>query len=436
MTEPLHRHGIAGLLALYRAGEAMPSAVVEAAFERIAALNGDLNAFVELDEPGAMQAAAESDRQILSAAPRALEGVPVAIKANIDVEGLVTSAGIKARKDCVAAADAKVVADLRNAGAIVLGTLNMEEAALGAKTDNPWLGAAENPHRIGHTPGGSSGGSGAAVAAGLCVAALGTDTLGSVRVPAAYCGVYGLKPTYNAISQHGLEICEGSFDAIGPLARSLSDLEIVARELIDFADPQSIGTPVTLAGFGDVECEPAVVAVYEKAAGLLDARGTFALPDPLSRIRFAGFIRAARALHDHLADLRAADPDGLSENLKYLIDIGPKRSDADLAEDAAVLARTREALHAAVDAHGAILLPTVPQAAFPHSEQAPVNQADFTCLANIAGLPSISIPAGADDDGLPVAVQLIGAAGNEAGLFDLARGLDLQLDGYRLPDLF
>ncbi|MGP1282919.1 MAG: amidase [Parasphingopyxis sp.] len=436
MTEPLHRHGVAGLLALYRAGEAMPSGVVEAAFDRIAALDGDLNAFVELDEAGAMQAAAESDRQILSAAPRPLEGVPVAIKANIDVEGLVTSAGIEARRECVAATDAKAVADLRNAGAIVLGTLNMEEAALGAKTDNPWLGPTQNPHRIGHTPGGSSGGSGAAVAAGLCVAALGTDTLGSVRVPSAYCGVYGLKPTHDAISQHGLEICEGSLDAIGPLARSLSDLEIVARELIDFAEPRTVEMPVTLAGLGDVECEPAVVAAYDKAVGLLGAAGTFALPDPLTRIRFAGFIRAARALHDHLADLRAADPDGLSDHLKYLIDIGPKRSAADLAEDEAVLARTREALHAAIDAHGAILLPTMPQAAFPHSEKAPANQADFTCLANIAGLPSLSIPAGTDETGLPVAVQLIAAAGNEAGLFDLARGLDLQLDGYRPPDLF
>ncbi|MEM8697157.1 MAG: amidase family protein, partial [Pseudomonadota bacterium] len=394
------------------------------------------NAFVELDEPGAMQAAAESDRQILSAAPRPLEGVPVAIKANIDVEGLVTSAGIKARRDCVAAADAKVVAGLRSAGATILGTLNMEEAALGAKTDNPWLGPTHNPHRIGHTPGGSSGGSGAAVAAGLCVIALGTDTLGSVRVPSAYCGVYGLKPTYNTISQHGLEICEGSFDAIGPLARSLSDLEIVSRVLIDMAESDAIETPVTLARLGDVECEPAIVAAQEKAAGLLVATKSFALPDPLSRIRFAGFIRASRALHDHLAGLRAADPDGLSDTLKFLIDIGPKRSDADLAEDEAVLARTRETLHAAVDAHGAILLPTMPQAAFPHSDKAPANQADFTCLANIAGLPSLSIPAGADDSGLPVAVQLIGAASNEAGLFDLARRLDEALDAYKPPEMF
>lgn len=436
MTEAAHHHGVAVLLALYRAGALMPSEVIETTLERIAALNGDLNAFVELDEAGAQQAAAESDRQILSAAPRPLEGVPVAIKANIDVEGLVTSAGIKARKDCVAESDAQVVADLRDAGAIILGTLNMEEAALGAKTDNPWLGAAQNPHRIGYTPGGSSGGSGAAVAAGLCVAALGTDTLGSVRVPSAYCGVYGLKPTYGAISQSGLEICEGSLDAIGPLARSLGDLEIISRVLIDMPDTQPISAPAVLEGLGDVECEPAVLSAYEKVRDLTGATARFSLPDPLTRIRFAGFIAAARALHAHLADLRAADPDGLSDNLKFLIDIGPKRDASDLAEDEAVLARTRETIRSVVAEHGAILLPTMPQAAFPHSEKAPANQADFTCLANIAGLPSLSIPAGLNEDGLPVAIQLIGAAGNEAGLFDLARSLDTQLDGYRPPDLF
>lgn len=178
MSEPLHRSGIANLHASYRAGEVLASDVVAAMLDRIAALNGDLNAFIAIDQEGVRQAAAECDRQILSAALRLLEGIPLAIKANIDVEGLATSAGIKACENCIAGTDAKAVADLRHAGAIILGTLNMEEAALGAKTDNPWFGATHNPHRIGHTPGGSSGGSGAAVAAGFCVAALGTDTLG------------------------------------------------------------------------------------------------------------------------------------------------------------------------------------------------------------------------------------------------------------------
>lgn len=257
-----------------------------------------------------------------------------------------------------------------------------------------------------------------------------------MRVPSACCGVYGLKPTYGAISQQGLEICEGSLDAIGPLARSLDDLERLSQVLIAMVDPQAIGAPALLTELGDVACEPAVIAGYDLAVAAQDATEHFALSDPLARIRFAGFIMVSRALYAHLADVRAADPDGLSDRLKFLIDIGPQRSDMDLTEDEAVLARTREAMQATVDSHGAILLPTMPQTAFPHSERAPANQADFTCLANIAGLPSLSLPAGFADSGLPVAVQLIGGAGNEAGLFDLARQLDSRLDGYRPPALF
>ncbi|WP_367947264.1 amidase family protein [Sphingopyxis sp. BSNA05] len=132
------------------------------------------------------------------------------------------------------------MARLRAAGAAIIGTLNMEEAALGAKTDNIFFGATQNPHHIGYTPGGSSGGSAAAVAAGLCDVALGTDTMGSVRIPAAYCGIYGLKPTRGAISQDGLEIAEATLDSIGPMARSLEDLEACSRILLDIKARKSL----------------------------------------------------------------------------------------------------------------------------------------------------------------------------------------------------
>ena len=131
------------------------------------------------------------------------------------------------RREEGADADAKVVAALRNAGMAVLGTLNMHEAALGATTDNAFYGRTINPHRDGYTPGGSSGGSGAAVAAGLCDVALGTDTLGSIRIPAAYCGAYGLKPTHGAVPDEGLLFLRPEWDVIGPLAMDLGKLERV-----------------------------------------------------------------------------------------------------------------------------------------------------------------------------------------------------------------
>ena len=158
-----------------------------------------------------------------------LAGVTVGVKANIAVKDLPWTAGCEVFRERVASSDAAVVAELRDAGAMIIGMLNMEEAALGAKTDNPWFGKTFNPHKEGYTPGGSSGGSGAAVAAGLCDVALGTDTMGSVRVPAAYCGIYGFKPAQSAVSQDGLELCEPSFDCIGPLARNLDLLEKAAR---------------------------------------------------------------------------------------------------------------------------------------------------------------------------------------------------------------
>ncbi|HEY9092580.1 amidase [Parasphingorhabdus sp.] len=392
-------------------------------WDDLKAANEPLNAFTDFDTT------AQSGKG-------PLEGVTIGVKANIAVAGLPWTSGIEAFRDRIAERDAESVKRLRDAGAVIIGSLNMEEAALGAKTDNPFYGQTHNPHRIGYTPGGSSGGSGAAVAAGLCDAALGTDTMGSVRIPAAYCGVYGLKPTRGAVSQDGLELVDAWLDSIGPLARSLELMESVTRVIANLAPAQVIDNIGLLENLGEVECEQPVLDGYEKAKKAMGAAEQFALPYPLTRIRFAGFIMSSLGLANSLKQVIADNPDGLSDHLKKLLTYGPKRSADDLAEDRKILKETGEAMSAAADKYGAILLPTAPQAAFSHADNAPANQADFTCLASIAGLPAISIPAGWTDDGLPVGVQIIGAAGNEAGLFELARKLDSQLDAYRDPETF
>ncbi|MGL4541777.1 MAG: amidase family protein, partial [Polymorphobacter sp.] len=276
---------------------------------------------------------------------------------------------------------------------------------------------------------GSSGGSGAAVAAGLCDAALGTDTMGSIRVPAAYCGIYGFKPANTAVSQDGLELCEASLDVIGPLARSLDTLVAVARVMSDFGAGSSAAAPALLAGSGGVDCSDAVVAALAQAADALAATASVTLPVALARVRFAGFVLTARSLAAALAD---ADPALLSPQLKRLIGYGPARAPADWAADQTVLRATAAALQSAVTIHGALLLPTCPGPAFTHASAAPVSQADFTCIANIAGLPAISIPGGRDD-GLPIGLQLIGQTGHEAALFAMARRLDAALAAYRPP---
>lgn len=359
-----------------------------------------------------------------------LSGITIGVKANIAVAGLHWTAGMALFRDRIAEQDAEVVARLRAAGASITGILNMEEAALGAKTDNPWFGPTHNPHAHGYTPGGSSGGSGAAVAAGLCDAALGTDTMGSIRIPAAYCGVYGFKPGWGAVSQHGLELAEPDFDAIGPLARSLDLLEQVTCVMSNVGEQTAAAGWTTLAELGGVDCEPAVLEGFAKARVACGVLTEITLPHPLSRVRFAGFIKTVRFMAAHFAD---ADPALLSDHLRRLIAYGPRRSDADWAEDRKVLADTADALRTAIARHGTLLLPTAPQTAFPHAEAAPANQADFTCLANIAGLPALSLPAGQDNDRLPVGVQLVGLPGQEADMFARARVLDQALHAYRPP---
>ncbi len=379
--------------------------------------NAPLNAVVEWDDAATGGAGA-------------LAGLTIGIKANIAVVGLAWTGGLAAYRGRIAGCDAAVVAALRAAGAAIIGTTNLEEAALGAVTRNPYFGWSHNPHALDCTPGGSSGGSGAAVAAGLCDAALGTDTLGSIRIPAAYCGVYGFKPANAAVSHDGLELAEASFDVIGPLARSLDTLERVARVMSVFGEGTTAGT-ISVAGLGGVACDAAVLAAYERARAKT-ARDALHLDHPLARIRLAGFVKTAKTLGAHLAGLDAS----LSPDLRHLLAYGARRGAVDWSDDQAVLAATATAVRAAVADGAVLLMPTTPQAAFVDTTPAPANQADFTCLANIAGLPALSLPAGVDADGMPVAVQLVGRAGSEAGLFAAARALDTALGGYRRPPHF
>jgi aspartyl-tRNA(Asn)/glutamyl-tRNA(Gln) amidotransferase subunit A len=381
-------------------------------FDALDAANEPLNAFSDFDRTA-----------VFGAGP--LAGMTIGVKANIAVAGMPWHAGLAAFETRLAERDADTVALLRQAGAAIIGVLNMEEAALGAKSDNPHFGPVHNPHRIGYSPGGSSGGSGAAVAAGLCDAALGTDTMGSIRIPASHCGVYGFKPATASVSQQGLEPADLTLDAIGPLARDLDTLERVARVISGFGDDPLEGTGATLTEHG-VEVHLDVARAFAAAlAALPETPARAVLSHPLSRIRFAGFIGVSREMAAHLRGVPT------SERLARLLTYGPRRSFADWAEDRAILERTAAEVRAVVEEHGFLILPTVPNPPFPHSDPEPPAQADFTCLANIAGLPALSMPAGWTADGLPTGVQLVGNAGAESGLFALARQLDDRLRAYR-----
>jgi aspartyl-tRNA(Asn)/glutamyl-tRNA(Gln) amidotransferase subunit A len=205
-----------------------------------------------------------------------------------------------------------------------------------------------------------------------------------------------------------------------------------ARAISDFGEEAREGF-VTLAGLGGVACDAPVAAAFARAREAAGGAAEISLPRELSRIRFAGFIKVARWLGGRLA---GAEPALLSVTLQHLLGYGLRRPQALWEEDRQVLAETAAALRHAVERHGHLLLPTAPHLPHPLSQAAPADQADFTCLANIAELPALSLPAGGSDDGLPVGVQLIGLPGREAGLFAAARMLDAQLAAYRRPSRF
>lgn len=379
------------------------------------ARNAPLNAFVDWD-----RAAAGGDGP--------LGGITIGVKSNIAAKGLPWTGGMGTRRDIVAERDAAVVAQLRAAGAVILGSLNMHEAALGATTDNVFYGRTHNPHRRGFTPGGSSGGSGAAVAAGLCDVALGTDTLGSIRIPAAYCGIWGLKPTLGAVSDDGLVHLGTAFDCIGPLAR---DLDLLARVWLVMApgvpDDRPFARLLTLGDIDQVPVESGVDAGYRRVFAAIGRRAdALHLDDALSAIRMAGLVDSVKELIGDLGEARHGPL--VSDELKFVMAaVGALPTAPDVVD------RTRRTLAAALDDDGVLVLPTAPQAAFAHGTRAPVTQADFTSIASVAGLPALALPAGVDADGMPVSVQLVGPAHSELRLIALARTIEATIHGYAPP---
>jgi aspartyl-tRNA(Asn)/glutamyl-tRNA(Gln) amidotransferase subunit A len=408
-------------------------ALTEQCLKRIAARDARLRAFIHVTADEARHAAQASDRRRLEGVLLGgLDGVPVAIKDNIDLAGLPTSGGIGHYAQAVARRDAAIVRDLRAAGAVIVGKTNLHEAALGATSDNPWFGRCDNPLRAGFTPGGSSGGSAAAVADAMCVLAIGTDTMGSVRIPAAYCGVAGFKPTRGALPLEGVMPLSPTLDTPGLLAGSAALIAGAWQALgapATTVKAQADGWRLGLAcDFPDAQSADLALLMQSAAAGA--RRAGFAVAGQslaalsLPEIRRAAFVLCeieGAAVH---AAALAADPDGFSPHLCAMLGYGarqtPERA-SQLRECLRLVTVQIESLLHDVDA---LLLPTTPQAAFAHGTPVPENQADFTVLANVAGLPAISIPWGADAAGMPLGLQLVGRVGTDSALLELAAHLE------------
>ncbi len=357
---------------------------------------------------------------------RPLAGIPFAVKENIDIAGFPTQAGLR-RPPSPAVADAPCVARVRAAGAVLVGQTAMDEAAFGGTTDNPHYGRTPNPRGDDVTPGGSSGGSAAAVASGAVRFALGTDTLGSVRIPGAYCGVVGFKPTFGRIDTAGVVPLAPSLDHVGIIA---DGVEMAARAFRAIAAPADvskgpawrpvIGLPDSVAA---VELEPAVRAAFDRSLAVLSKHGVAVQPVAMpgwvpARARKASLLviesEAAAIYARWLDDADAPLSDRLKEFLRFGRDCGADR----LAEARRELAHVRTASDVAFAQVDLLVMPTCPQVAFPFAAKPPVNQAELTALANIAGVPAISLPVATE--GLPVGLQLVGPRGADERLLSVA----------------
>ena len=439
---------------LVRAGKARARDVISAALERIAQRNPAVNAFTSVRGEQALADADRIDGEIAGGGdPGPLAGVPFAVKNLFDVAGLTTLAGSKIHAEHPPATrDATAVARLRAAGAVLVGALNMDEYAYGFSTENTHYGATRNPHDPSRVAGGSSGGSAAAVAAGLVPLTLGTDTNGSIRVPAALCGVFGIKPTFGRVSRAGVVPLAWSFDHVGPFARHVADLAAAfdaiagadARDPVCSARPSIAcrdelergidGLRIAVLGghFGALAAEDALDAV-RRVASALGARREVLLPEVHRARAAAQVITACEAGAYHLDRLRsrAADFDPMTRDRLLAATLLPASAYIGAQRFRGWFAARAAEVFGDVDV---LLAPTTPWTATPIGAPATVRTHGievatrghlgvFTQPLSFIGVPVISVPIVARG-ALPLGVQLVAAPFNEGVLFRVAGWLE------------
>ncbi|MEO5340397.1 MAG: Asp-tRNA(Asn)/Glu-tRNA(Gln) amidotransferase subunit GatA [Magnetococcus sp. MYC-9] len=447
--------------------------------ERIARENPRLNAYITVDEAGALAAAQEADLRLARGDATPLTGLPLAVKDLFCTQGLRTTCASRMLQRFCPPYESTVTRRLKEAGAVLLGKTNMDEFAMGSSNETSFFGPVHNPWDLTRTPGGSSGGSATAVAAGLCLAAIGTDTGGSIRQPAALTGITGLKPTYGRVSRYGMIAFASSLDQAGPMTRSVADAALLLQAMAghDPLDATSIDTPVPayrerlrpipqglqigIPGeyFAEGLTDPVRRAV-EKAMGVFQELGARCIPLSLPCTDYAiptYYVIAPAEASSNLARYdgvrfghRCDDPkdlremyarsrsEGFGAEVKRRIMLGTYvlssgYYDAYYRKAQKVRRLIADDFHAAFSQVDLLLTPTTPETAFQlgekNSDPVQMYLSDiFTINVNLAGLPAISLPCGFDEQTLPIGMQLIAPPLREESLLATAHAFQQATD--------
>lgn len=432
-----------------------PVELTKAVLDHAEANNEKVNAYISISRTDAEAAAKRAEEEIYNDNYRGMyHGIPLAIKDNIYFQNEVTTMASKIHKDFVSEYDATVVRKMREAGAIFTGKLNMHEYAWGTTTNNPHYGACRNPWNTENIPGGSSGGSGAAVSADMAVASLGTDTAGSIRIPASACGIVGLKPTHGKVSKYGCFPLAWSLDHIGPMTKTVKDaaglLEIISG--FDSNDPTSVDVPVgnfsnisdnvkdLVIGvneeyfFNQVDSE--VEKLVRKSIQNLVGQGAKIEEVKIPALQYSEWaelitsLSEASAIHHNNLKIR---PDDYGDDIRLLFELGELPSAVDYLQAQQIRRQLKHDFNKVFEKVDVLMSPTLP-VVLPKINESLVdlngekvdlmnNTIRFTGPGNLTGLPALTVPCGLNED-MPVGVQIMGPAFSENRILNVGYSLE------------
>lgn len=442
-----------------------PVELVQSALNRIEAVDEKLNAFVLVIGEQALEAARLAEKEIVDGRYRGpLHGIPIGIKDLYDVAGLPTTSSSRVRRDFVATEDSACVSRLVDAGAIVVGKTQTHEFAYGVITPT-----TRNPWNTDHIPGGSSGGSGAAVASGECLMGMGSDTGGSIRVPASLCGTVGLKPTYGRVSRHGVTSLCWSLDHVGPLTRTVRDAAMVLNAIAGVDPRDDATTPVPVPDYTEAldrgvtgktvgvpsnfffdDIDPTVEAAVRAAVEKLESLGVsvrevqIPYADHMLALEYGLVVPEATSYHQVMLRERGEQ---YTDEVRVFLEAGELVLATSYLRVLRIRTLLKRAFRETFEGIDAILCPTVPATAarvgqesftFPSGAETSVTEAyvRHSAPANLSGLPALTVPCGFDATGLPIGLQIIGRPFDEPTVLRIGHAYESATDwSSRHPDL-